>query len=105
MKILKFNKVAGSANDAGVFHYVPASEVKLILTADTSVVVYFEGFGSDVLGNDTMTFVCATGDEDVIADKLANVLYGSKSSAQGGTYLIDKDFYTGISAITYGAVV
>ena len=105
MKILKFNKVASSANDAGVFHYVPAETVKLILTADTSVVVRFEGHGSDVIGHDTMTFVCGSGDEDVIADKLANVLYGNKFSGQGGTYLIDKDFYSGITAITYGAVV
>ena len=102
-KILKFNKVATSANDANVFHYVSADAIKYWVTASTTCTIYILGAGADA-AYDTIVITGATGDGDVIADKLADLIHANKFSGGGAIYTIDKDFVAGITTLAYTAV-
>jgi len=102
-KILKFNKVAASANDANVFHYVNADDIKYFVTASTTCTIYVLGAGANA-AYDTITITGASGDGDVIADKLAELIYANKFAGGGAVYTIDKDFVAGITTLAYAVV-
>jgi len=102
-KILKFNKVATSANDANVFHYISADDIKYWVTAATTCTIYVLGAGANA-AYDTIVITGASGDGDVIADKLAQLIHANKFAGGGAIYTIDKDFVAGITTLAYTAV-
>ena len=102
-KILKFNKVATSTNDADVFHYVSADNIKYWVTAATTCTIYVLGAGANA-AYDTIVITGASGDGDVIADKIAQLIHANKFAGGGAIYTIDKDFVAGITTLAYTAV-
>tara|TARA_R110002153_G_C12960547_1_gene459878 strand:+ start:116 stop:427 length:312 start_codon:yes stop_codon:yes gene_type:complete len=103
MKILKFNKVASSANDANVFYYVNADDIKHWVTAATTCTIYILGAGANA-ALDTIVITGVSGDGDVIADKIAELIHANRSAGGGAIYTIDKDFVAGITTLAYAAV-
>ena len=101
MKVLKFRKVASSANDADEAYYVPVGKVLHMATAATSVVLYTMGIEANVVP-DTLTITCTAGDELAIADKLAALMSGNM--ANGAPLTVGAEFHGGITAIVYAAV-
>ena len=104
MKILKFRKTsAGGSIDADEAYYVPAEKVEHIATAADEVVVHLIGKGANVSALDTITLVPATtGDELVVADKLADAIFGNMQL--GGVVEISPNFDSRIDSITYTPV-
>jgi len=104
MKILKFRKTAaGGAIDADEAYYCPAEKIEHIATAANEVVVHLIGKGANVSALDTITIVpTTTGDELVLADKLASAIFGNMSL--GGVVEISPNFDSRIDSVTYTAV-
>ena len=99
--VFKFRKVATSANDADEAYYVPASKIKWIETAATSVVIYVLGRGADAVEDDTITITCGAADELAIADKIVNLMHGMDHQSPTPMATVGAEFYAGITTIAY----
>ena len=97
-KVLKFRKVASSANDADEAYYVPSGRIKFVETAADSVIVYVLGRGADSVEDDKITITTATGDELATADKLLGIMQNPLSP---GVIEVGADFRGGITTIAY----
>ena len=105
MKLLKFRKVANSANDANIAYLVNPDKIRGIQTASTSTSVYLaavDGTNDDIVG-DKITITHGAGDGPSIVDKFLEHAYGNMSSG-AVPVTVDANFYEGITAIIKTAV-
>tara|TARA_R100001463_G_scaffold122349_1_gene178818 strand:- start:359 stop:679 length:321 start_codon:yes stop_codon:yes gene_type:complete len=106
MKVLRFKKVSGSANDANVEYYIPADRILSMVSSSTNGVLTIRlkaiaGSANDAIG-DKITITCAAAAETT-GDLIAEHMYGNK--ALGASPVIDANFNGGaISALILNAV-
>ena len=106
MKVLRFKKVATSANDANVEYYVPANKILAMASSSSNGVltIYLKaiaGTSNDAVG-DKIAITCA-GAAETTGDLIAQHLYGNM--AKGASPVIDANFNGGaISALILTAV-
>ena len=105
MNLLKFKKVASSANDANIAYLVNPDKITGVVTGSTSTKVHLaavDGTDNDTVG-DTINITHAAGDGEAIVDKFLEYAYGNISNG-GVPITVDVNFYAGITAIIKTAV-
>ena len=106
MKVLRFKKVANSANDANVEYYIPADRILAMVSGTNNGVLTIHlkaiaGTTNNTVG-DKIAVTCAAAAEST-GDLIAQHLYGNK--AKGASPIIDANFNGGaISAMILTAV-
>ena len=106
MKVLRFKKVASSANDADIEYYVPADRILSMVSSSTNgaLTIYLKavaGTSNDTVG-DKILITCAAAAETT-GDLISQHLYGN--TALGASPLVDANFNGGaISAMILTAV-
>ena len=100
LKMLKFRKVTGSANDADEAYYIPSDEIKFIETASTVIKVYLLGRGADVNEDDYIHIEgIAANSELTYADDLCRSIINNRDAIVN----VDVDFSAGCTTISYVA--
>jgi len=105
MNLLKFKKVASSANDANIAYLVNPDKIKGIVTASTTTDIFLapaDGTNNDTVG-DKIVITHGSGDGEAITDKLLEFAYGNKSNG-GVPVTVDVDFFSGITDLVLTAV-
>jgi len=106
MKVLRFKKVATSANDANIEYYVPADRILAMVSSSTNGVLTIHlkaiaGTANNAAG-DKIAITCA-GAAETTGDLIAEHMYGNK--ALGASPVIDANFNgSAISALVLTAV-
>ena len=106
MKVLRFKKVSGSANDANIEYYVPAGNILSMVSSSSNntLTVHLRAVDSttDDVAGDTIV-ITATGAAETTGDLLAEHLYGNM--ALGASPVIDANFNnSAISALVLTSV-
>ena len=100
MNLLKFKKVASSANDANVAYLVNPDKITGVVTGSTTTNLYLaavDGTDNNTVG-DMIRITHAAGDGEAITDKFLEYAYGNMSNG-GVPITVDVNFYAGITDI------
>jgi hypothetical protein len=100
MNLLKFKKVASSANDANIAYLVNPDKIKGVVTGSTITNLYLaavDGTDNNTVG-DMIRITHSAGDGEAIVDKFLEYAYGNMSNG-GVPITVDANFYAGITDI------